>query len=312
MKSETVRSLKLFSYPYEPNTGGNGYRFHQLRSRARVFRPPVSIGSNHLGAAEMSETIQPSTLKVMTINVAHGRKNGFHQILQKRSSIQVNLNDIVRVFMREQPHVIALQEADAPSRWSGHFDHVAYLARMSDYPFSVLAQHVQKRVVSYGTALLSKLDLTNPLAITFPPSPPTPSKGATICTVPWPGVPGTNVHVASVHLDFSRKSVRHRQVSEIIDNLSWRQGPLIVMGDFNCEWSSWNSPLRRLSEILNLRPYRPDAAGLHTFPDLFMRLDWILISRELEFFSHAVVDDVISDHFAVVSEIVLTQPSSPY
>jgi endonuclease/exonuclease/phosphatase family metal-dependent hydrolase len=42
-----------------------------------------------------------------------------------------------------------------------------------------------------------------------------------------------------------------------------------------------------------------------TYPPLNVRYDWILISDELEFKSYQVIMNRISDHPAVVSEIVL-------
>jgi endonuclease/exonuclease/phosphatase family metal-dependent hydrolase len=40
-----------------------------------------------------------------------------------------------------------------------------------------------------------------------------------------------------------------------------------------------------------------------TFPKTGRRLDWILVSPQLEFADHRILDDPISDHYAVVAEI---------
>ena len=73
------------------------------------------------------------------------------------------------------------------------------------------------------------------------------------------------------------------------------------MGDFNCEWTDPHSPLRKIAEALSLQAYQPEAEGMTTFPTLKKRLDWILISPELEFVSCKVLPDVVSDHLAVVA-----------
>ena len=64
------------------------------------------------------------TLRVMTLNLAHGRGEAFHQLFQKSTTIIQNLDEISAMLKREQADVVALQEADAPSFWSGNFHHV--------------------------------------------------------------------------------------------------------------------------------------------------------------------------------------------
>jgi len=147
------------------------------------------------------------------------------------------------------------------------------------------------------------LALREPLAITFDASPPTFSKGFVVATVDWPGEPNIKVDVVSVHLDFLRKSVRGWQVEDMIAKLSSRGRPMIVMGDFNCEWKSKKSAVRAIAEGLNLKAYQPASLGMDTFPLLRRRMDWILISDELEFVTYRVLPDVISDHYAVVCEV---------
>ena len=56
-----------------------------------------------------------------------------------------------------------------------------------------------------------------------------------------------------------------------------------------------------------MKVYRPDARHLHTYPKGEKRLDWILISGELDFVSHKVLTDVVSDHPAVVATVVWAQ-----
>ena len=79
-----------------------------------------------------------TTLKVVTLNLAHGRKDAWHQALLRRAAIQANLDEVVRILRQEQPDVVALQEADGPSLWSGRFDHVAYLSEKAGIPYFVL------------------------------------------------------------------------------------------------------------------------------------------------------------------------------
>jgi hypothetical protein len=62
-----------------------------------------------------------SVLRVAALNLAHGRKDNFNQLFVGKKSHKQYLNDIVDVLKQYRPHVVALQEADAASRWSGCF-----------------------------------------------------------------------------------------------------------------------------------------------------------------------------------------------
>ena len=256
---------------------------------------------------ELSPASVPDTLHVLTLNVAHGRRDGRHQALVSTKTIRKNLDQIASVLARAVPDVVALQEADGPSIWSGNFNHVEYLAEQGGFAHRFRGEHVKGLKLSYGTALLSRLPLDDCVSKTFAPAPPTLSKGIVIGSTAWPKRTAVNVTVASVHLDFSRASVRKSQVQQIIDLLSDVERPLLVMGDFNCEWQGDESSLRTLADQLDLRAYEPSATNLTTFPGLGKRLDWILISPELEFVGYANLADTLSDHQGVTAELRLAR-----
>jgi endonuclease/exonuclease/phosphatase family metal-dependent hydrolase len=271
----------------------------------RESKPVTSTDANGMDKEE-SNNLSRNSLKVMTLNAAHGRKDGRHQIFQKNRSIKSNLDDIATVLEQENPDVVALQEADGPSAWSGNFDHVEYLAREANYIYSVRGEHVKGKKLDYGTALLSNLSLNTPVSITFAPSPPTFSKGAVISSINWPGT-DMKVDIVSLHLDFARKTVRKKQIDKLVEKLTQRERPLIIMGDFNCEWKNKQSTLGTLMNTLNLKAYRPEAKDMKTFPKTGKRLDWILISHELEFSTYNAFEDTMSDHLGVVSDLRIAE-----
>ena len=274
-------------------------------NRGEKRAPVISELTPHRIANQRPTAERLPSLKVMTLNAAHGRKDGSHQLLQKRAAIKANLNDIALILKREKPDIVALQETDGPSAWSGGFDHVRHLAHRAEYPFSVRGEHVKGKRNVYGTALLSALPLHTPVSIRFSPSPPTFSKGAVISTIQWPGSLDLSIDVISVHLDFARKSIRKKQARELVDRLKAQGRPLIVMGDFNCELTSSETTLPFLTDKLGLEAYRPEAKDLHTYPLSGRRLDWILTSPELEFSNYSVFHDTLSDHLGVVAELRL-------
>lgn len=224
-------------------------------------------------------------------------------MLQRRRSIRSNLDDVAEVIRRESPNVVALQEADGPSAWSGQFDHVRYLAEAGGLDYAVQGQHVNGATLRYGTALLAERPLRDPISVAFRRSPPSFSKGFVASSLDWPGFGEQGVDVVSLHLDFLRNTVRHRQVRQVIEALGDCPRPLVVMGDFNCTWKQGRTPLNLFAEELELRAFEPYADELVTFAKTNRRLDWILVSPELEFVSHRILNDPLSDHYAVVAEI---------
>lgn len=244
-------------------------------------------------------------LRVLSLNVAHGRADGIHQLFQHAGHRERTLSRIAALFEREQPDVVAVQEIDGPSFWSGRFCHVELLARRGGFAFTAHGRHVERPWVRYGTGLLSRIELHDTSVHTFARSLPTPTKGFTLATV---RVAGTAIDVVSTHLDFLRAKVRARQVAEMVEVLGARPHPRVVMGDFNAGWHDRRSAVRELADALELVAYAPEART-RTFKTLPLRIDWILASPQLEFARHAVLTDVVSDHLPVVADLRLRSAS---
>ncbi|WP_455211823.1 endonuclease/exonuclease/phosphatase family protein [Kaarinaea lacus] len=260
----------------------------------------------------INHTLKPlvGPLTVLTLNIAHGRKDALNQLMVSEKTIRRNLNETANVIKQSNANIVALQEADGPSRWSGGFDHVAELAQLAGYSWYCRVGQARSWMFDYGTALLSRGFFTQTIAHSFAPTPPTTTKGFLLGQVAWQpkeDVPTTIlVDVISVHLDFSRSKVREQQVAEIVEVLGQRKNPIIVLGDFNSEWLADESVVRELANRSGLHTYQPLAADLGTYKSGKRRFDWILISKELEFKHYEVRPDVVSDHFAVVAEIRLS------
>ena len=256
------------------------------------------------GTINNRQAYPDSVLRVATLNLAHGRKDNFNQLFVGKKSHKQYLNDIVDVLKQYNPHVVALQEADAASRWSGNFDHVAYLASGAEYPWRTHVSNAENWLFSYGTALLSAVPLIESIQHTFESSPPTLDKGLVLAQIEWPSADkdqSRKIDIISVHLDFSRKSVRDKQINEIMELLSARNNPTIIMGDFNSEWLAEASVIKELATNGHFMTHEPDADNYNTYED--KRLDWILITKELEFVNYQVLPDILSDHAMVVADI---------
>jgi len=266
-----------------------------------------TVYSNNIerdNAINIQQAYQDSVLRVATLNLAHGRKDNFNQLFVGKKSHKEYLNDIIDVLKQYKPHVVALQEADAASRWSGNFDHVAYLASGAEYPWRTHVSNAENWLFSYGTALLSGVPLIESIKHTFESSPPTLDKGLVLAQIEWPSADkdqSRKIDIISVHLDFSRKSVRDKQINEIMELLSARNNPTIIMGDFNSEWLAEASVIKELATNGHFITHEPDADNYNTYED--KRLDWILITKELEFVNYQVLPDILSDHAMVVADI---------
>ncbi|MFP4476507.1 MAG: endonuclease/exonuclease/phosphatase family protein [Desulfatibacillaceae bacterium] len=246
---------------------------------------------------------QGGPLRVMTVNLAHGRGTAFSQLLVDASKTRDNLKRVAREIIGYDPHVVALQEADLGSFWSGGFDNVAYLAKQASCPWSVPGMHVKGMGLEYGCSLISRLPVGNARSHTFPFYPPTPTKGWVLAEIPWPGRPGARVAVVSLHLDWLLPQKRREQALVFIRHMENVARPLVVMGDFNTEETGDGSVLDLVMDELNLRAWRPGDRNLVTMPGMNMRLDWILVSRELSFTDHAVLHVEVSDHLPVYAEL---------
>jgi endonuclease/exonuclease/phosphatase family metal-dependent hydrolase len=258
------------------------------------------------GAAAEHEPGAPRPLRLMTLNVAHARRQARHQALLAEPALRRNLQAIAQVLRREAADVVALQEADGPSAWSGGFDHVATLASLAGYEHAFRGEHnpfsLGRLELSSGTALLSRLPLAETRSHAFGQN-WRDTKGFVAATVAADALGGRELDVVSLHLDFLAPNVRRRQVEQLVDRFHDREHPLVVCGDFNCEWSERRRSLDRLRRELNLRPL--EHAAHATFPSWrpLVRLDWILVSNELDFAGYRTLPDRLSDHLGVVAEI---------
>lgn len=267
---------------------------------------PADVVARCLATPEPEEIISSPALRVLTLNLAHGRKSALNQMLVTGKKTRRNLEEVADVFLRVDAHVIGLQEADAPSGWSGGFDHVEFLAETASYPCFEHGHHADNWLFTFGAALLSRYLLTEAESHSFKPSPPTTTKGFVRADVQWDAdgsdPAGRSVTMISVHLDFSRRKVRESQMAEMNEALAGMETPFVILGDFNADWQTTESIVRGLTEEFDLRVFDPLADGLGTYKKK-RRFDWILLSKQLEFVTYEVLPDIVSDHLAVVAEI---------
>ena len=255
------------------------------------------------------EPTAPHALRLLTLNVAHGRKLATHQALLSPVTVRRNLEEVAALLRAARADVVALQEADGPSAWSGNFDHVALLAGLCGHEAHFRGEHnsfsLRRAPLASGTALLSRFPFHSERSLRFGTT-WRDTKGFVLATVPVAAWAGIELDVVSLHLEPFNPVVRRQQVRALVDALGDRRRPLVVLGDFNCSWSDETRQLRPLARELRLRPFQPQHRA-PTYPARrpWRRLDWILASPELDFAAYRTLPNPVSDHLGVAADLVL-------
>ncbi|MCY1030619.1 endonuclease/exonuclease/phosphatase family protein [Corallococcus sp. BB11-1] len=241
-------------------------------------------------------------LKVLTLNVAHGAPFAVPlPFLRRRADLLGTLDGVAALLVREAADVVALQEADRSSLFSGRVDQVERIAARAGYP------HVHHGVHSgvpglfaQGTALLARGILEAREAAHFGRDRRV-DKGYVVATLAAEDGPGPDV--VSLHLDPFSHAVRLRQVDRLIHALRQRpERPRVVLGDFNAEDVEGQGPVARLCDALGLHAPQ-EGEPTYPVPHARQRLDWVLASTTLRFTRYTRLPEAVSDHHAVVAEL---------
>ena len=247
--------------------------------------------------------VEEGPLRIMSLNLAHGRGRGAHQVLASTPKIKSTIEKAAESVQSLGIHALAIQEADGPSIWSGDFDHVDHLAKQSGLASFAHGEHASGLGLRYGTAILADRPLMDAHSKAFEARGPLAPKGFTHATMMHNGCP---IELASIHLDFASAKRRRQEAEMIVETLSHLKRPIVVMGDLNSEWGK-DDAVDHLIRELDLHAHRPQDPSLLTFPRMKRRLDWILASPELRFVDYqSPALDEISDHRPVVAELRLS------
>ena len=270
-------------------------------SNAQLDVKPLSVNAKEV---QHEISISQQTIKVMTANIAHGRGTNLSQLTTSKKATKQHLSLIANSIVEENIDVLALQEVDLPSWWSGQFDHAAYLHNLIPIKSYVVSHHVDAWWGKYGTALYSNFEINEAKNITFTPSFPTPNKGFTYVESSInfeDSAAPIDVILVSLHLDFSRASVRNKQIEELKQVVKNNTQPLIIMGDFNTDWRWHDSIIKTLENEYALTTYQPTSDNMATFGS--KRLDWILVSQHFQIENYYNYRDDLSDHKFVIAEL---------
>ena len=254
-----------------------------------------------------------SELRVLTLNIAHGRGLSTYQGFHSARGIERNLKRIVRLLERSSADVVALQEVDEDSHWNQGIHLLDVLRRGADYPHHYLGVHNRrygKLPLAYGNGLLSRFPIEHAEHEAFGKA-CLGEKGFVYAEL---ALPGRSLPVVNLHLDFRSRRKRIEQIERLITYLERRGSsrqrdrflPPLVCGDFNSRSGKPNDAVRHLFRYLEGRfAYQMLPSTGKTFPSLLPThgLDFVFVPPAFEVRRCEVLRSFVSDHRPVAVDL---------
>jgi len=250
-------------------------------------------------------------LRLVTFNIAHGRGLTPIQGLTSSRKLRLNLRRIADLLGRLGADLVALQEIDECSVWSGSFDHLDYLRAHAGFPHAAFGINNRRSgLVSlcYGNAILSRFPIVDTETIVFGKR-KVGEKGFLFAEIE---VGGRIVPVVNLHLHFSSRSKRLVQLELLIEWLRAKERergarwaiPPIVCGDFNTPDTGNDATASLLSHLNDYGDYCLHPLNGPTFPSPLPRraLDFVFIPPGCRAVRSEVVRSFLSDHRPVLVE----------
>jgi len=250
-------------------------------------------------------------LRLITFNIAHGRGLNPIQGTTSQRKLRVNLRQIAALLERLAPDVVALQEIDERSRWSGNFDHLDNLrvhTRFAHSVFGINNRRAGLLNLCYGNAVLSRHAIRTAETVVFG----TRRMGEKGFLYVELDVDGQCLPLVNLHLHFSSRAQRLRQLERLLAWLkekhrlhgkTWAVPP-IVCGDFNNPRTRDDATASLLSHLSDYGDYSLYPRSGLTFPSPLPQraLDFIFVPEGCAVVRCEIVRSMLSDHRPVALE----------
>jgi endonuclease/exonuclease/phosphatase family metal-dependent hydrolase len=231
-----------------------------------------------------------TSLKVMSYNIHHANP-------PSKAGL-IDLDAIAAVINKENPDLVGLQEVDKFTRRCGNIDQAKVLAEKTGlyYQFFKAIDHDGG---DYGVAILSRYPIESSSKIDLPQVMKGEARVLATVQVTLPNK--QRVTFANTHLDAQRAdSNRVVQMNAILTHLESKKGPILLVGDLNCEANK--EPIIRLDRtfkrscILNCSPTIPQDKPTQT-------IDYIAVSNaNWQLKEHKVIPEIYaSDHRPLIA-----------
>lgn len=163
-------------------------------------------------------------LKIMSYNIHHANPPSKVGL--------IDLDAVAKVIKNENPDIVGLQEVDRNTKRSGNIDEAKVLAAQTGmfYQFFKAIDHDGG---DYGVAILSKYPISNGAQFALPQVAKGEPRVLSYVTVK---LKNQTLTFANTHLDATKPdSNRVAQMQAILTELEKKSGPVILVGDLNCE-----------------------------------------------------------------------------
>jgi endonuclease/exonuclease/phosphatase family metal-dependent hydrolase len=250
-------------------------------------------------------------LRLVTFNIAHGRGLIPIQGLTSLRKLRFNLRRIAALLDKLDADVVALQEVDECSVWSGSFDHLDYLRAHAGYSHGAFGINNRRSGLvnlCYGNAILSRFPIQDTETIVFGRR-KLGEKGFLFAEI---DVGGRTVPVVNLHLHFGSKSKRMVQLDHLVAWLRAKEKehgrrwaiPPIVCGDFNNPDTKDDATAALLSHLGDYGDYALHPLTGLTFPSPLPRraLDFVFVPPGCKLVRSEVIRSFLSDHRPVMVE----------
>lgn len=255
------------------------------------------------------------TLRILTLNIAHGRGLSTYQGFHSARGIERSLRRVAHLLRKVDADIVALQEVDEDSHWNRGIHLLDALQAQAGYAHAYLGVHNRrsgKLPLAYGNGLLTKFPIRHAEHKAFGRA-SLGEKGFVCAELETPqGI----LPVVNLHLDFRSRLRRIEQVERLIQFLDEKKyteegtphlSPL-VCGDFNSRSGRRGDAVRHLFRYLEEQcAYQLLPQGPHsrTFPSLLPLhgLDFVFVPPSYLVRSSQVLRSYVSDHRPVVVEL---------
>lgn len=249
-----------------------------------------------LGAASLvrSETVTPTSLRVLTYNIHHGE--GVDE--------KLDLARIAAVITAARADIVALQEVDQKTTRTGGIDQAAEIARLTGLHVAY-GKAMDYQGGAYGQALLSRWPLENFSVHALPNPAKIEPRIALSATVRPPGLP--SFRFVGTHLEATRDdTARWEQAAQLIELFGSDATPTILVGDFNSRPTT-----RTIQALLKTFTDASAASPAFTIPSKKPtgRIDFVLLrpATTWRVLSSTVIPEAVaSDHRPVLVELTPT------
>lgn len=254
-------------------------------------------------------------MRLLTYNIAHARgATPIHQSLLPATALRANLRRIARLIERLRVDIVALQEIDENSRWSGSFDHLDYLRHFTGLGHAVhgITNRREGRYhLSYGNALLARWPIHHHETVPFGRG-TIGEKGFLFAEV---DTPAGRLPLVNLHLNHRSRVLRLRQAAQVMHHLDdlrrhraahWGRPPL-VCGDFNTPSHLPDATATLLGYFERTNNYVLLPKAGRTFPSAWpaRALDYVFLPEQCHEPRAEIVRSYLSDHRPVLVEFGL-------